>query len=237
MLATAFGTLLFLLICAGLFTPLERWWRASPPTRAAAATCAGLLMANTLLIELLAAPALEGLARLGPGARAPSLLRALGVLLLADLCGYGAHWAMHRVPWLWRFHAVHHRPTHLTWLEAWRQHPVDALLHAVAVGAPGALLGLSLADFASVVLVRKAFTSFLHLGVPFGFGRFSLWLASPAFHHLHHAPGAAAQNLAGTFPFIDRLFGTYRAPTPSAEGGSPASPLETSRRPPAPCAS
>jgi sterol desaturase/sphingolipid hydroxylase (fatty acid hydroxylase superfamily) len=231
MLSTALGTLLFLALCAGLFSPLEAWSRATANARAVA-TCAGLLVANTLLMELLGGPALDALAQQMPSLGPPSLPRVLAVVLLSDLLGYGAHRAMHRFPVLWRFHAVHHSPAQLTWVEAWRQHPVDALLHGLAVGLPGALLSASLSDFASVVLVRKAFTSFLHLAVPVGFGRFSLWLASPAFHHLHHDARLQPCNFAGTFPFIDRLLGTYRAPTPLARS-SPASPAATSPRSPA----
>jgi sterol desaturase/sphingolipid hydroxylase (fatty acid hydroxylase superfamily) len=114
---------------------------------------------------------------------------------------------MHRVPLLWRFHRVHHEANELSWLDAWRQHPADFVLHGIAVGVPGALLGASLSDLASVVVLRKAFTTFLHANLAVNFG---LVLASPVFHGVHHSrdPRDYDTNFAGTFPLWDVLFGT-----------------------------
>jgi lathosterol oxidase len=36
------------------------------------------------------------------------VMQFAGILVLADLTQYWVHRAFHRVPWLWRFHAVHH---------------------------------------------------------------------------------------------------------------------------------
>ena len=116
-----------------------------------------------------------------------------------------------------RFHRLHHQATELSWLDAWRQHPVDFVLHGIAVGVPGALLGASLSDLASVVVLRKAFTTFLHANLAVSFG---LVLASPKFHGVHHSPDArdSDRNFAGTFPLWDVLFGTaQRQPMGSRE--------------------
>ena len=174
----------------------------------------GLLFLNLAVLETVGAPLLDFLEDAFATGAAPSAPRLLLVFVLADVAGYAVHRAMHRVPFLWRFHAVHHAPTHLTWLEAWRQHPVDFVLHGIAVAVPGALLGASLSDLASVVLLRKAFTSFLHANVRWRFGPFEWLLATPAFHQVHHSadPLDHDRNFAGTFPLTDLLFGTHRAP-------------------------
>jgi sterol desaturase/sphingolipid hydroxylase (fatty acid hydroxylase superfamily) len=171
-----------------------------------------LFIANTMLMQVLGAPVLEALAALREPAQGVG--RALLVVVLADVAGYWIHRLMHRVPWLWRFHAVHHAPTHLAWYQTWRQHPVDFVLHGVVVGVPGALLGVSLSELSSVVLLRKALTVFLHANVRWRFGALEQLIATPAFHHLHHGAGDDELdcNFAGTFPWVDRLFGTYRRP-------------------------
>src|SRR6201999_2190212 len=115
---------------------------------------------NTALMQAVGAPVLEALEDHFIALEPPSWARLLPVLVLADVAGYWMHRAMHRVPVLWRLHAVHHAPTELHWFEAWRQHPIDFLVHGLAVGLPGALLDASLADIASVVLIRKVFTAF-----------------------------------------------------------------------------
>lgn len=43
----------------------------------------------------------------------PSWLQAVEVVLLSDLFVYWGHRLQHKVPLLWRFHAVHHSAEHL----------------------------------------------------------------------------------------------------------------------------
>ncbi len=209
MWSTLPATLLFLLMMAGLFVPLEAFFpaRATRPSLRAMSAGATLLVANTLLMQWLGVPVLKAL---GSWVETPAT-RSAGLVVLvfvgSDLVGYFIHRAMHRVPFLWRFHQVHHGATELSWLDAWRQHPVDFVLHGIAVGVPGALLGASLSDLASVVVLRKAFTTFLHANLQVNFG---LVLASPSFHAVHHSadPRDHDTNFAGTFPLWDVFFGT-----------------------------
>lgn len=206
---TLAGSVIFLLLMAGLFVPLEAFAPAhvQRPTRRAMALGAGLFVLDSVLMELFGGPALDLVSRLLEAPRSRSVALFALVFVLSDLVGYFVHRAMHRVPLLWRFHRLHHEATELSWLDAWRQHPVDFVLHGVAVGLPGALLGASLSEVASVVLLRKTFTTFLHANVPVSFG---LVLASPRFHATHHAddPRLYDTNFAGTFPLWDVLFGT-----------------------------
>jgi sterol desaturase/sphingolipid hydroxylase (fatty acid hydroxylase superfamily) len=232
MLATLLGTAVALLVMAGLLAPLELWFPIAPARLRvrAAASCVALFVFNTLLMQAVGAPVLELVEELFATSEPPSWGRLLAVLVLADVAGYWAHRAMHRVPFLWRLHAVHHAPTELNWLEAWRQHPLDSLMHGLAVGLPGALLGASLAELASVVLIRKVFTAFLHANVRWRFGLLERVLATPLFHRLHHSaePRDHDTNFAGTFAWVDVLFGTHRRAEdfPRALGLEPVSPPE-----------
>lgn len=208
MLPLLVGCGAFLAMMAGLFVPLEAFFpaRAVAPRPAAMVLGAGLFVFNTLLMQAVGVPLLEGAWRVGLRL-SPSVGLAVVVFVLADLVGYWVHRAMHRVPWLWRFHRLHHEATELSWLDAWRQHPLDFVLHGVAVGVPGALLGASLSELASVVVLRKAFTTFLHANLALDFG---VVLASPVFHAVHHDadPRRYDTNFAGTFPLWDVVFGT-----------------------------
>jgi len=225
-LETAAGALVFLAICAGLLGPLERFFPRTGTRRSAAAMalCAGLFVVNTLLMRAVGDPLLGWLESLRGEAGPPSAARIAAAFVLADLAGYGAHLALHRVPVLWRFHRVHHQATELSWLDAWRQHPVDFVVQGLAVGIPGALLGASLTDVVAVVLLRKLWTSFLHADVRFRFGWLEWLVATPAFHRVHHSADRADydRNFAGTFPLWDVLFGTARLTPTSAS--APASP-------------
>lgn len=212
MVAVLAGCLIFLAMMSGLFIPLEAFFPAQPLRRERAAPVLGVVLffANTVLMQWLGVPVLLMLNAVGQAlhlTRSGALVVVL-VFITSDLFGYAMHRAMHRVKFLWRFHAVHHQAVELSWLDAWRQHPVDFVLHGIAVGVPGALVGASLSEIASVVVLRKAFTTFLHANLRVDFG---LVLASPAFHRVHHSddPTLHDSNFAGTFPLWDVFFGTH----------------------------
>ncbi|MBA3549980.1 MAG: sterol desaturase family protein [Nannocystis sp.] len=213
MLALLLGTTVFLVLMAGLFIPLEGWSprRAIEVPARTIGLCVGLLFVDVLVMEWIGGAVLDQLAELGPVLEQTSGARIAAALVLAELAGYAIHRLMHRVPWLWRFHAVHHAPTELHWLEAWRQHPVDFVVHGIAVGLPAALLGASLADFAAVVLLRKTYTTFLHANLSWRLRGLERWIATPDYHALHHshAPQDRDRNFAGMLPVLDRLFGTH----------------------------
>jgi sterol desaturase/sphingolipid hydroxylase (fatty acid hydroxylase superfamily) len=203
----------FLALMAGLFVPLELFFpvHATKASARSVALAVALFVANTFLMQWLGVPVLALVRSLVNVGAAPSPLTVALVFVVSDLCGYWMHRTMHRVPLLWRFHALHHDAHDTTWLDAWRQHPLDFVLHGIAVGVPGALLGASLSDVASVVVLRKAFTTFLHANVNVKFGWFGWVLASPRFHRHHHSadPRFFDRNFAGTFPLWDVVFGTH----------------------------
>lgn len=209
MLAALLGALVFLALMAGLFVPLEWLWpkQARRLEWKGLGVASALFVVNTLLMEAIGGPLLDWLSRTS----SPVTLARVGAsFVLSDLAGYWIHRTMHRLPWLWRFHRVHHEAVELSWFDAWRQHPIDFVLHGVIVGLPGALMGVSLSSIASIVVLRKAYTTFLHANVPVDFGWF---LASPAFHAVHHGadPRDFDTNFAGTFPVWDLIFGTAQS--------------------------
>lgn len=220
MLALAAGTAILLLLMAGLFVPLEAWAPHSPRTSSATQklAAAGIFTFNTFLMQWLGVPVLDALAQ---PVTAPHPARFAAAFVLSEVAGYWLHRAMHRVPALWKLHSVHHAPTELDWLTGWRQHPLDFLLHGLAVALPGVLLGAQLSELASVVALRKAWTAFLHSNVTLRFGALEHIIATPAFHRVHHSadPADFDRNFAGTLPALDVLFGTWRTPhLPTAVG-------------------
>jgi len=223
--ALLLGCAVFLALMAGLFAPLEHFFPAHGrgQTVKGGALAVGLFFLNTLVMQAVGVPVLLVLGAVAEHVRDgavahPTVATVVLVFVVSDLFGYWAHRLMHRVPLLWRFHRVHHEAHETTWLDAWRQHPVDFVLHGIAVGVPGALLGASLSEVASVVVLRKAFTTWLHANVRAHHGPLELLLASPRFHATHHSadPRDFDTNFAGTFPVWDLLFKTL-SPSPRGE--------------------
>jgi sterol desaturase/sphingolipid hydroxylase (fatty acid hydroxylase superfamily) len=130
-------------------------------------------------------------------------------LLLLELGGYAYHRLAHALPCLWRLHALHHSAAQLDWLASFRQHPLELVLLTVVQNAPLVLLDVPLATHASVLLLLKLHTVFVHANIALPDAAWTRVIAAPRFHHRHHQRAGVARNYASLFPFIDRLFGTY----------------------------
>jgi len=208
--------LVFALLVAVAFAPLEHLFAAHEHRKLGIATDAGFATIGAIFTQLgLVVAAGFALSKLellafdrSPMARVDPMF-GLGVsLLLFELGGYAYHRLAHSVPMLWRLHAVHHSSESMDWLAGFRQHPIEIVLMTIAQNAPLVLLGAPLGVHATVVALLKLNTIFVHANLRLDVGPLRHIVATPAFHHRHHARDGAARNFATLFPFIDRLFGT-----------------------------
>ncbi len=213
-------------LLAAVFWPLERLFAARPGQPwlrprfvTDLAFMAGQYLAWTAL-ALAVLVEVDGLvASVTPaGLRAmvaawPLPVQGLAVVLLGDVSVYWFHVASHRVPWLWRFHAVHHSARHLDWLAAHREHPVDGLLTQLAINLPGLVLGVDLAMLAGLIAFRGLWAIFIHSNVRLPLGPLRVLLGAPELHHWHHLETAVTRhNFANLAPWTDVVFGTYFCP-------------------------
>jgi sterol desaturase/sphingolipid hydroxylase (fatty acid hydroxylase superfamily) len=154
------------------------------------------------------------LAGFGPVVQQPRWLIWAEMLLLLELLAYGSHRLFHSVPWLWRFHAVHHSSTRMGWLSAVRRHPFNDLVSHCLNATVLFAIGFPI-DVAMQVLPLIAMHALLtHSNLDSRFGALSGWIVSPIYHRFHHTlPNEGGnKNFAALFPVIDRLFGTYYLP-------------------------
>jgi sterol desaturase/sphingolipid hydroxylase (fatty acid hydroxylase superfamily) len=135
-------------------------------------------------------------------------------LLVADLVQYWTHRAYHEVPFLWRFHAVHHSTKHMDWMAGSRLHLFELLTTRVSILGVLYVLGFTEAvmNIYIVIVGFQAVFNHANVALPAVFGRAPLkWLiVTPDFHHWHHSSEREAidRNYAAHFAFIDYLFGT-----------------------------
>jgi sterol desaturase/sphingolipid hydroxylase (fatty acid hydroxylase superfamily) len=144
----------------------------------------------------------------------PYWVQILAVLLLADLGFYWTHRMFHAIPWLWRFHEIHHSIEELDWLAGTRVHPVDQILTKGVSLIPIVALGFSELAIGVFALLYQWQSVLIHSNVRIKFGPLRFLLASPEFHHWHHSNDREARdrNFAGQLPFLDALFGTLHMP-------------------------
>jgi lathosterol oxidase len=144
----------------------------------------------------------------------PLWLQLVAAVTLADLCQVLVHRSYHRVPWLWRVHAVHHSAPHLDWLAGSRMHLLEMLMTRTAVVVPLYLVGFSEPALNGYVLLVGVQAVLAHANLGWRFGPLRYLLVTPQYHHWHHARDAdyVDANYAVHLPVIDMLFGTFRLP-------------------------
>jgi sterol desaturase/sphingolipid hydroxylase (fatty acid hydroxylase superfamily) len=218
--------LLNVLVLALLFVPMERVFRRrdQPIFRPEWQTdlthfaMSHLLVQVTVLLTLVPATVLFAWA-VHPAVQQamrgqPLLLQVVEVVIVADLTEYAVHRAFHRVPWLWRFHEVHHSARTLDWLAASRLHLVDIVVTRGLSFVPLYVLGFAPGAVYGYLVFVSFHAVFIHTNVRFRFRAIEWLLVTPRFHHWHHAaaPEAVDRNFAIHLPLIDRLFGTSYFP-------------------------
>jgi sterol desaturase/sphingolipid hydroxylase (fatty acid hydroxylase superfamily) len=135
-----------------------------------------------------------------------------GVLL--DLLTYALHRAYHRIPFLWRFHVVHHTDLDLDVSSASRFHTGEVLISSVAKLGAVAVLGIPPAGLVIFEVAMLACAQFQHANVRIP-ARLEpiLWrtFVPPAMHRLHHAPNRrdTDSNFGTILTLWDSLLGTF----------------------------
>jgi len=218
--------LLDMLLMAIIYVPLERLWPKYPEQgtfRKDWTQDVVYFMSTHLPIQILSflvlLPATQAVKYLGVPAlqhqiaRLPFLVQFVLAVVVADVAEYFIHLALHKVPFLWRFHSIHHSSKALDWIAGSRSHFVDDTLVRGFILVP-LMLGFS----QTIILAYLIFVTLHATWTHCNFGPNAKWLEKvlvmPRYHHWHHTSQKEGidKNFAIHFPWIDRIFGTYYYP-------------------------
>ena len=146
-------------------------------------------------------------------ARLPWVVQLVLAIVVADLAEYTVHLALHKVPFLWRFHAIHHSSKALDWIAGSRSHFVDDTLVRGFILVP-LMLGFSQAIIVAYLVFVTLHATWTHCNFRPSVRWLEPFLVMPRYHHWHHSAQVEAidKNFAIHFPWIDRLFGTFYFP-------------------------
>ena len=138
--------------------------------------------------------------------------------LVRSLVSYAVHVAMHKVPFLWRIHRVHHTDTALDVSTTVRFHPLEFIVSVPIVIAAVTAAGVPPWVIMLYELFDAVMAVFSHanLRLPGGLERVLQWgLVTPDMHRIHHssAQPETDSNYGATLSIWDRLFGTFRQKT------------------------
>jgi len=145
----------------------------------------------------------------------PFWVQCVTAIVVNDIGGYWGHRWSHSIPFLWKFHAVHHSSEHMDWLAAARVHPIDQTFIRTCGIIPVYLLGFQKEHFAVLLVFAGFLAIFIHANVRWRYGWLEWLIATPPFHHWHHTNDGREyinKNFAGLLPWVDKLFGTHYLP-------------------------
>jgi sterol desaturase/sphingolipid hydroxylase (fatty acid hydroxylase superfamily) len=152
----------------------------------------------------------------------PVAVQFVLAFLLMDLAFYWWHVANHRIPFLWRFHNVHHIDPDLDVSTAFRFHVGEVALSTAFRIVQVSVIGLSAWMFAAYEIVFQVNTLFHHSNVrlPIGIERLlNLVIVTPRMHGIHHSQvcDETNSNFSVVFSWWDRLHRTLGLNVPQAE--------------------
>ena len=145
----------------------------------------------------------------------PLFVEVIISLLVLDLVGaYLVHFVEHKVPWMWKFHVIHHSDKNVDVTTGLRHHPGETvfriLFTILGVYVSGASIGI-------VMLYQSLSVLFAHLthaniSLPQNLDRVISYLfVTPNMHKVHHhyKQPLTDSNYGNIFSIWDRIFGTY----------------------------
>ena len=145
----------------------------------------------------------------------PLFLEVIISLLILDFVGaYLVHFVEHKVPWMWKFHVIHHSDKNVDVTTGLRHHPGETvfriLFTILGVYISGASIGI-------VMLYQSLSVLFAHLthaniSLPQNLDRIISYLfVTPNMHKVHHhyKQPLTDSNYGNIFSIWDRIFGTY----------------------------
>ncbi|MEM7102392.1 MAG: sterol desaturase family protein [Bacteroidota bacterium] len=150
-------------------------------------------------------------------AEMPRWAHLLMVFVIADFIQWWTHRLLHRVPFLWEFHKVHHSVEQMGFAAHLRYHWMENVVYKTIQYIPLAMLGVGLNDFFIVHIFSLAVGHFNHSNIKVPLGPLKYIFNNPQMHIWHHAYKWDSDHKYGinfglTLSVWDYLFGTAHVP-------------------------
>lgn len=144
-----------------------------------------------------------------------SLFAQLVLMFLAsEFLRYWVHRLSHSWNPLWRFHAVHHSPRKIYWMNVGRFHPLEKSLQFIFDTLPFLILGVSESVVALYFVFYATNGFFQHSNISVQLGIFNYVVSGPELHRWHHSKIAkeSNRNFGNNLIIWDLIFGTWFLP-------------------------
>lgn len=156
----------------------------------------------------------------------PLAVQVLVYFLLKDFLDWCVHNILHRVPFLWEFHKLHHSIVDMDWIGSFRFHWMESVIYQGLTYLPLVVLGVDPMVILLVAIAATLIGELNHSNLDITWGPLRYVLNSPRMHVWHHdaktPPGRPfGANFGISLSLWDWLFGTAhwpdRATSPSQQ--------------------
>jgi len=225
----------YLIALAALFVVLERlrpWRREQRVLRRGLANDLFYLAFNGHFLGLMLAQAtahtaawfaeaagwagLQNMLYAGVASGWPIVVQVLVAFVGLDFVQWSVHNALHRVPWLWEFHKIHHSIEELDWIGNFRFHWGEVIVYKAAQYVPLILLGFDGSVLLAFAVFGTVMGFFNHSNLDVDIGPLKYVFNNPRMHVWHHdrdeIPVPPGVNFAINFSVWDWMFGTAWLP-------------------------
>ncbi|MEE3224802.1 MAG: sterol desaturase family protein [Bacteroidota bacterium] len=147
----------------------------------------------------------------------PVWAQLLIMFIIADFIQWNVHRMLHRVPWLWKLHQVHHSVKEMGFAAQFRFHFVETLVYKSAQYIPLAMIGFGIEQFFVVHMFSVFIGHLNHANLDWSYGPLGYVLNNPRMHIWHHAKALPPEHKYGmnfglSLSIWDYLFGTAYVP-------------------------
>ncbi|MFN0033645.1 MAG: sterol desaturase family protein [Saprospiraceae bacterium] len=146
----------------------------------------------------------------------PHGAQLLTLFVLRDFIQWNIHRLLHRVPFLWKVHQVHHSVAQMGFAAHLRYHFGETIVYRTLEYIPLAMIGFGISDFLLVHLFTLTVGHLNHANIYLPLGPLRYVFNSPQMHIWHHTrelpPNTYGVNYGLTLSVWDYLFNTAYVP-------------------------
>lgn len=147
----------------------------------------------------------------------PVWSQLLIMFIIADFIQWNVHRMLHRVPWMWKFHKVHHSVKEMGFAAQFRFHFMETIIYKSIQYIPLAMIGFGIEQFFVIHMLAVFIGHLNHANVNWNYGKLGYIFNNPNMHIWHHAKELPPNHKYGmnyglSLSIWDYLFGTAYIP-------------------------
>jgi sterol desaturase/sphingolipid hydroxylase (fatty acid hydroxylase superfamily) len=147
----------------------------------------------------------------------PVWLQWLVMFIIADFIQWNVHRMLHRVPWMWEFHKLHHSVKEMGFAAHLRFHWMETIIYKTVQYIPLTMIGFGIDNFFLVHIFAISIGHLNHANLKVTYGPLKYILNNPAMHIWHHAKhlpdGSHGVNFGISLSIWDYIFKTNYLPS------------------------